>query len=162
MNLISGCQLKFSPQFHGTALFSHRKKSHGVLANLGEELFCLLLQDYQQTKVCRLVFNWETFPIMHFPTPEKRGHRMWNVRVCRICPLHALKLSIGFKSTATEVVHWHKPCGKPPDTEKISTLCFLHASDRSGYQMKGTRKSKRKNDLVVLHHTSPPRARACG
>lgn len=84
------------------------------------------------------------------------------VRVCRICPLDAVKLSIGFKPTVTVAAHWHKPCGKPPGMEKISTWCFLHASDRSGYQLKGTRKSKRKNDLVVLQHTTPPRAGACG
>jgi len=49
-------------------------KNYGPLANFGKELFYLLLQGYQQTKLCRLAFNCETFPLTRFPDLEKQGH----------------------------------------------------------------------------------------
>lgn len=62
---------------------------------------------------------------------------MRNVRVCRICPLDAVKPSIGFKPTATVAARW-----KTPRHGENSNLVFSPCQSQAGLLIEEDKKEQ--------------------
>lgn len=73
---------------------------------------------------------------------------MWNVRVCRFCPVDAAKLSIDVLSSLTAIVavNWHEPYGKRPDMKETFHRLHLALSPRQRQDGLSMQKDKREQE----------------